>query len=165
MDRTSRNNLKRDLLRFEGLRLKPYLCPAGKLTLGVGRNLEDCGISQEEAEYLLENDLNRVLSELESQLNWFGQLPGEAQEVLANMAFNLGIHGLMGFNKTLEAFKQHDWKNAAKEMQDSLWARQTGPRALELASKIRDIEQKNKSSLDLLVEIKDQIFQLEKRIG
>ena len=165
MERISIRKIKQDLLRHEGLRLKPYLCTAGKLTLGVGRNLEDRGISEEEAEFLLTNDIESIITDLTSHLAWFEGLPAEAKEVLVNMVFNLGIAGVLGFVKTLNALKVSDWKSASDEMLDSAWAKQTGPRAEELAARIREIDQQNKASLEILTEIKEQISLIEKRMG
>lgn len=157
-------NIKAELIRHEGLRLKPYLCSAGKLTLGIGRNLEDRGISAEEAEFLLENDLENFQAGLAEQLPWSLELPGEAQEVLLNMAFNLGLQGLLGFSKMLAALKAHQWRQAAKEMLDSRWATQVGPRAEELARKVEQLEYQNRQSLELLADIKQQIKWIEQRM-
>ncbi|MDT8446175.1 MAG: glycoside hydrolase family protein [bacterium] len=156
--------LKAELLRHEGLRLKPYLCPAGKLTVGVGRNLEDRGLSEEEADYLLENDLQYCADALATQLPWTVQLPLEVREVLINMTFNLGITGLLGFKKTLESLQRRDWKAAAQEMLDSRWATQVGPRAEELAQKIVQVELGQRQSLEILMEIKQQIQWIEKQM-
>ena len=83
--------LKQDLLRDEGLRLKPYLCPAGKRTIGVGRNLDECGITRAEVMMLLENDIAIVGAELDRALPWWRTLPDGPARALANMAFNMGI--------------------------------------------------------------------------
>jgi lysozyme len=63
------------LIKHEGLRLKPYHCPAGKLTIGVGRNLEDKGITEEEAVMLLENDIQECLKDLGTIFQAFDLLP------------------------------------------------------------------------------------------
>ncbi len=118
--------------KHEGLRLRPYKCSAGKLTIGYGRNIEDIGITDEEAEYLLMNDISRVEQELFSNFEWFEGLPSQAQSVMVNMCFNLGIARLKGFRKFLAAMEAGAWQNAAREMMDSRWANQVPVRAREL---------------------------------
>lgn len=127
------------LIRHEGLRLKPYKCPAGKLTIGVGRNLEDVGITEAEARYLLNNDIIRCWGEIHKAFPWSLTLPQAAQDVLCNMCFNLGITKLKSFKHFLEALKAKDYKQAAVEMRNSKWATQVGKRADELADVIRGL--------------------------
>mgnify|MGYP006208816685 CR=1 FL=1 len=89
IDRIVRGLLDYARPRDEGLRLKPYRCTADKLSLGYGRNLDDVGISEDEAEYLLANDIRRVVAELYNALPWFSALPELWQRALANMAFQM----------------------------------------------------------------------------
>ena len=128
--------------RHEGLRLKPYRCPAGKLTIGYGRNLEDVGISEEEAEVLLQNDLRRAVETAARCAAEHGvlfeTLPDDAKVVLTDMAFNLGFR-LSGFRRMFAALKRGDYEEAAREMLDSLWARQVGNRARKLAEIMKNI--------------------------
>lgn len=128
--------LKSQLEQHEGLRLKPYRCTEGKLTIGYGRNIEDVGISAEEAEYLLDNDIDRVESRLR-RIEGYRQLSPVRQAVLGNMAFNLGMDGLLRFVRMWEAIKDQDFDRAAREMLDSRWAVQVGSRADELAAIMR----------------------------
>ena len=125
------------LKRHEGLRLKVYTCPAGKLTVGYGRNLEDRGITEEEADYLLINDIRCVEDALVRALPCFEKLPEAAQEVLINMGFQMGVAGVLGFRKTLEHLKGGRYHEASFEMLNSSWAMQTPRRAGELAEIIR----------------------------
>lgn len=134
-----RENLKRMLIRHEGLRKKPYMCPAGKLTIGVGRNLEDVGVSEEEALILLDRDLDRIEAELDHALPWWRNLTPARQEALANMDFNLGLGGLLKFKQFLAALEADDFETAAAEMLDSRWAAQVGYRATELARIMRGV--------------------------
>lgn len=127
---------QRLLILHEGLRLKPYRCTAGKLTIGAGRNLDDAGISQAEALGLLTNDLGRVRRGLVAQYQWFPTLSPVRQAVMVDMAFNLGLLGIGGFPKFLHALRQGDWQAAATHMLDSLWARQVGQRATRLAQMV-----------------------------
>lgn len=125
--------LKQVLIRHEGLRLKPYKDTVGKLTIGVGRNLDDNGITEEEALFMLHNDISKIVQELDREFPWWRELDNVRQEVLVNMAFNLGIPKLKTFKKFLKALENRDYKTAAKEMLDSKWAKQVGRRAEELA--------------------------------
>lgn len=118
--------------KHEGLNLKPYKCPAGKLTIGYGRNLEDNGISQVEAEELLQNDVQRCYIEC-MKFNFWYKLNEARQVVLLDMCYNLGIYRLKGFKKMLAAFEVGDYEKAAKEMLDSKWAFDVKTRAKELS--------------------------------
>jgi lysozyme len=130
--------LKRDLAWDEGVRLKPYRCTAGRLTIGVGRNLDDVGITAEEADYLLENDLGRATADLDRALPWWRGLSEARQRALANMAFNMGLGRLLGFKAMLAALRAGRWEEAAAEALDSAWAQQVGPRAARIAATIRE---------------------------
>ena len=121
------------IIKHEGLRLKPYTCPAGKLTIGVGRNLEDRGISKEEAMMLLQNDIHNCRKECFANFHWFGEMDELRQEVILEMCFNLGITRLKGFKKMLKACELKNYTLASQEMLTSLWARQVGNRAKTLA--------------------------------
>lgn len=92
MEPSIMNQAKAQLVRHEGLRLKPYRCTAGKLTIGVGRNLEDKGISQQEAYELLENDIRECEVQLLTEIpDIYLSLDINRKVVLINMCFNLGI--------------------------------------------------------------------------
>lgn len=121
------------LIYHEGLRLKPYRDGADRLTIGVGRNLDDTGISREEALMLLHNDIERIKRELDANLPWWRSLSEARQKVLVSMAFNLGTNGLLGFSRMLSYLQDGDYSAAAEEMLSSIWANQVGNRALELA--------------------------------
>ena len=126
-------SLTEQLVRHEGLKLTPYFCTANKLTIGVGRNLEANGISRAEAMFMLENDIVKVMNELDDQLPWWKELSTVRQHVLVDMAFNMGTFGLMKFQKTLQAIKEERYADAAAEMLDSKWADQVGNRAVALS--------------------------------
>jgi lysozyme len=133
----SMSDLITQLKRHEGLRLKPYQCTADKMTIGYGRNLDDVGISQAEAETLLTNDIARAETQLLKALPWVKQLTQTRREVLINMAFNLGIVGLLKFKNTLGHIRAGRYASAAQEMLKSRWALQVGKRANELAEQMR----------------------------
>jgi lysozyme len=130
----NRDKLAARLVAKEGERLKLYRCTAGKLSIGVGRNIEDRGISKEESRYLLNNDIEWALAECEQQAWWSAVKDDDVRSrIMVEMCFNLGINRLNGFKKTLAALRRKDYPEAAKEMLDSKWARQVGKRADELA--------------------------------
>lgn len=123
--------------RFEGLRLKPYTCPAGKLTIGYGHNLEDNGITQEMAEELLKTDLAYARMEVGAKIPWSVKLCDARQFVLVDMCFNMGISRLLTFKKMLAALKEGYYERTSLEMLDSKWAKQVGKRATKLAEIMR----------------------------
>lgn len=120
------------LQRHEGLRLKPYECTAGKITIGYGRNLEDVGISEIEAMVMLRNDIEQCYDEL-NVFSWFSDLDQVRQEALVDMLFNLGLPTFLEFKKTLKFVAEGKYSQAAEEMLRSKWANQVGDRAKELA--------------------------------
>lgn len=121
----------------EGLRLKPYRCTAGKLTIGYGRNIEDRGISREEAEYLLVNDIANCKAQVLKEFPWSVGLDNARREVLIEMCFQLGINRLSLFTKMLRALQSGNYAKAADEMLDSAWHKQTPKRAETLANIMR----------------------------
>ena len=132
------DRIKEQLVRHEGLRLKPYRCTAGKLTIGVGRNLDDCGISLSEAYIMLINDIMNCEKQLQAKIpDIYNGLDEVRKSVLLNMCFNLGVSGLLGFKNTLEFIKAGDWERAANNMLVSRWAKQVGRRAIELSELMR----------------------------
>ena len=132
------NRIKAQLVRHEGLRLKPYRCTAGRLTIGIGRNLDDRGISQKEAYTMLERDIQDCEQWLIDKIpEIYNKLDEVRQSVLLNMCFNLGIKGLLEFKNTLAFIDAGDWERAANGMLASKWAKQVGRRAIELSEMMR----------------------------
>ena len=146
------DRIKEQLVRHEGLRLKPYRCTADKLTIGIGRNLDDCGITQTEAYVLLMNDIQNCEKQLQAKIpDIYNGLDEVRKSVLLNMCISipqsrfaplrepcyLGINGLLGFKNTLEFTKAGDWERAANNMLVSKWAKQVGRRAIELSELMR----------------------------
>lgn len=129
--------LREQLIRHEGLRLKPYTDTVGKLTIGVGRNLADVGISAEEAYYLLDRDIGAATTMLDSHLPWFKSLDEVRRAVLIDMCFNMGWLTLSTFHGTLAAIEGHEFDQASAHMLDSKWATQVGVRATRLAMMMR----------------------------
>jgi len=146
------DRIKEQLVRHEGLRLKPYRCTAGKLTIGIGRNLDDSGISQSEAHIMLINDIMNCEKQLQAKIpDIYDGLDEVRKSVLLNMCISipqsrfaplrepcyLGIGGLLGFNNTLAFIAAGDWERAANGMLASKWAKQVGMRAIELSELMR----------------------------
>jgi lysozyme len=126
------------LIKHEGIMTIPYRCTAGKLTVGVGRNLDDVGITRDEAVYLLRNDIARVKLELEVVVPTFLELSHGRQNVLIDMCFNLGLSRFILFKKMIAAVIAGDFSTAADEMLASKWAEQVGKRATTLAMMMRE---------------------------
>ena len=124
--------LTQELVRDEGVKLKPYRCTAGKLTIGVGRNIEDNGISNEEAAFMLKADIKNCERDLDTLLPDWREMSDARQRVLLNMTFNMGRARLSGFKKFLACLKANDFAGAADQMMDSAWAAQVGQRAVRL---------------------------------
>lgn len=129
--------LAQTLMADEGFRGVPYLDLGGTLTIGFGRNLIAKPLTRLQASRILFDDINDTLSALDSRLSWWRDLDDVRQMVVANMAFNLGISGLLGFPLMLTALKAKDYETAAREMCNSTWAHQVGARALRLSNEMR----------------------------
>lgn len=137
MTATDFDALRQQLILHEGLRLKPYTDTTGHLTIGVGRNLSEVGISRDEALDLLDADIARALGALLLRWPWAERLDVVRQRVLIDMCFNLGAGGLERFVRMLEAARTGDYERAAAEMLASRWAEQVGQRAVTLARMMR----------------------------
>lgn len=116
--------IKQSIKKHEGLKLKPYLCPNKKLTIGYGRNLQDRGITHIEAETMLERDLLDIKLELEDSIKFFHKLDHIRQNVLIEMAYNMGTPNLLEFKNTLKFMEKGDFINASEEMLNSKWHRE-----------------------------------------
>jgi lysozyme len=133
--------LEQDLIRDEGLELNPYKDSVGKLTIGVGRNLSDNGISEDEAIAMLRTDIARATTDAKSLFRNFDSLSEVRQRVLVNMAFNMGRKRLSSFRKMREAVESGRYQQAATEMVDSRWYKQVGIRAVRLEYMMRTGEE------------------------
>lgn len=135
-----KDKLIAELKRDEGFVSHAYQDSEGYLTIGIGRLIDKKrggGITEDEAAYLLSNDIKRVEGQLDRDLPWWRDLDEVRQRVLLNMAFNLGINGLLSFVNTLSKMKAGDFAGAADGMLDSLWRKQVGNRAVRLADMMR----------------------------
>ena len=128
------------LKRHEGVEKFAYRCSDNKITIGVGRNIDKeggLGLDDDEIDYLLENDIDRVVSELDNEYEWFSGLNEARQDAMVDISFNLGQTRLRAFKKALAAMSEGDWSEAADQFMDSRWSGQVGNRAKELTKMIR----------------------------
>lgn len=130
-------NLEQLLTLHEGKRNKPYKDTVGKTTIGIGRNLDDKGLSDSEVLYLFRNDLQQHSKEVEQAFPWVSGLDTARRAVLIDMCFNLGIGGLSQFKRTLELIRNGEYEKAAVAMLQSKWATQVGNRAKRLSEMMR----------------------------
>lgn len=130
--------IKDQLIKHEGLRLKPYKCTAGKMTIGVGRNLDDVGISEQEAMSMLENDIDKCVEDLREIFRQFDQLPENIQLVLVDMRFQLGPNRFKAFKAMIRAVEGHDWTEMIRQMKASAWYIQTTNRANNLIGMVKN---------------------------
>lgn len=132
-----KKQLTKELRRDEGVVPFAYQDHLGYWTIGVGRLIDKRkggGLSDAEIDFLLSNDIDRFEKQVIDALPWYSRLDDVRQRVLVNMAFNLGIAGLLGFKNTLAMIERGDYVGAAKGMLNSKWATQVGERAKRLAT-------------------------------
>jgi len=138
------SDLIKMLKRHEGVRSKVYMCSANYETIAVGRNISESGLglSEDEINYMLNNDIKRVREELTDSYFWFPAMNEARQDALVDISFNLGQTRLRGFVKALEAMSREQFDVAADEFMDSKWSEQVGNRAVEVTEMIRTGEYK-----------------------
>lgn len=139
------------LIFHEGLSLMPYKCPAGYLTIGVGRNLITNpftdkeklvvgdwvhGITKNAALYLLKNDVVRTIKLCRDNLPFWSSLDPERRYALLDMCFNMGINKLLHFKKMLACMEIGDYQGAAKECLNSKYGKELKKRAARIAKTI-----------------------------
>lgn len=127
---------------FEGLRLKPYICPAGKLSIGYGRNLADNGITKEEAEFLFLHDYNNAIRNLKalcvSKGIDYDRIHKDVFYALTDMMFNMGYDRLSTFKKLFSELKKGSYEGVAREMKNSKWYTQVGNRSKKLVEIVKN---------------------------
>jgi len=136
----NRKRLKNQLIYDEGVRSSAYKDSEGYLTIGVGRLIDENKggkLSADEIEYLLDNDIDKVINQTIREFDWYDDLSDIRQEVILNMIFNLGLGGMKKFKNMITALKRHDWEDASREMLDSKWSGQVGQRAIRLSEAMR----------------------------
>ena len=123
----------------EGFSKHCYTCTEGKHTIGFGRNIDadgGLGISEEEAEFLLHNDIKRTIKECKNW-DWFDRQPDRVKRVLVELVYNIGYPSASNFNLMLSALAQDDLATASSELLDSKYARQVPFRAQRLSDRLR----------------------------
>ena len=139
-----RQRLFAQLRLHEGVEHMPYKCSAGFLTIGVGRNIEERGLSDDEIDYILNHDVNIATDELVRTFDWYPDLDEVRQRVVIDMVFNLGMPRFQQFKKMIQALDEGDYKEASIQMMDSRWASQVGARA----ERLRDMMETGEDSSD-----------------
>jgi len=129
-----KQKLKALLVQHESYRQFPYTDSTNHLTIGIGRNLTDRGVSTTEALYLLDDDILYFSNKLSHFLPFFSQLSEPRRIALVDMCFNLGVQGFLNFKELIAALEVEDWPIAYNEMISSKWAEQVGERATTLAN-------------------------------
>lgn len=141
MTMTTRDwRLHAQLIRHEGMVLHAYQDSLGYWTIGVGRLIDKRKggrITEAEALSLLDNDIRAHTEHLYGNAAWIADLDRVRRDVLINMAFNLGVAGLLKFKNTLALVREGRFAEAAAAMLKSKWATQVGGRAVELAEQMR----------------------------
>ena len=116
-----------------------YQCSEGFWTLGIGRNVDPnggLGLSDDEVEYMLSNDVDRVIEELGKAFPWFSDLDCVRADAMIDLCFQLGLPSLLKFKNFLAEMAEGNYHLAAPHLLDSLYARQTPNRANEIAEMI-----------------------------
>ena len=139
MERNKMDKLIAMLKRHEGAETHVYMCTEDRYTIGVGRNVDPrggLGLSEDEIDYLLSNDVLRCIKELSKEYRWFGDLDDIRQEAVIDVFFCLGATRFRTFSKMIKALEDADYREASIQLLDSRFAKQTGRRAIELAEMI-----------------------------
>ena len=126
------SELLAQLKKHEGFRSKPYICTAGKLTIGYGRNLDDVGINKFEADNLLRNDIYAAIRELD-RYPWAAELDQVRFDAMVNFMFNVGANTFAKFKKMIAAMEDKSYERASMELLDSRYAQQVGKRAQDVS--------------------------------
>lgn len=139
MDQSFKARLKQLIINHESRTNFPYVDSVGKVTIGIGYNLTDRGLSDTWIDDQYEKDVAYFNAQLLHDFPWYESLCEARKMVLIDMAF-MGYRSLKGFVKLFEYLGQGDYENASQEILNSLWAQQVGHRALEDAEIMRSGE-------------------------
>ena len=132
-------NLLNDIKKHEGFRNQVYKDTLGIDTIGYGFAIKDLVMDQDIAEKILKRKVENLIKRIKQKFSWYSNIPEEAQDVVANMCYQLGVGGFSKFKKTIKYISEKKWDDASIEMLDSLWARQTPNRAIELSNTIKSL--------------------------
>jgi len=117
----------------EGFRSRPYRCTENHLTIGYGFAVKDLELDRDICDMILERKIEKLVKRLGHRLPYLFEVPVEVHDVLVEMAYQMGVSGLLKFKKTLMYVESKDYKDASVEMLDSRWAKQTPNRAKKLS--------------------------------
>lgn len=129
-------DLKQELNLDEGVKRMPYVDTKGKVTIGTGRNLSDVGISWEENDLMLTNDIATACTGLDTHQSWWRSLPAQQARVMVNLAFNMGVAELDKFVVFLAAMRAQKWDAAADALRDSAWYGEVGQRGPRICARL-----------------------------
>lgn len=132
------NDLLESIKKHEGFVEHVYDDSLGIPTIGYGFAIKDLILDEDIAEDILMRKLEKLKRNANARFQWLEDMPQEVQEVILNMCYQLGVTGVSKFRKAISALQEGDWDEAANEMLDSLWARQTPNRATELSDIVRN---------------------------
>ena len=135
-------DLLEKIKHHEGFVEHVYDDSLGIPTIGYGFAIKDLILDEDIAEDILMRKLERLKRNANSRFKWLEDMPVVVQEVILNMCYQLGVTGVSKFRKAISALQEGDWNEAADEMLDSLWARQTPNRATELSNIVRNQSEK-----------------------
>lgn len=127
--------LKLQLSNHEGIKLMPYVDTVGKITIGIGHNLSDVGITASVCDELLNFDVQVTVAFLSKMCPWWLTLDEVRQRAIADLTFNIQ-HKVMDFHNMIAAIQAKDWQRAHDELLNSTFATQTGQRAKDLAKQL-----------------------------
>lgn len=146
-------SLKESIKIHEGFRANVYLCPTGHLTVGYGFRVADLSpdelalnggavepMSKEVADAILEIKIKKFKKQVYNALPWLTYAPMDIQDALCEMAYQMGVAGLLGFKNTLALIEAGRYRQAAENMLKSKWAKQTPKRANEIANLVRNAQ-------------------------
>lgn len=148
MEKNLLEQLKIELIQDEGIRLKPYTDTTGHITIGVGRNLTDNGITKEECDMMLTHDAMECIRQVRHEFLFYDSLNNAQKRVIVNLCFNLGLSGLKKFERFLKALQSQDIDTACRALKYkengelSLYYRQVGKRVDRLCDRLRQREAK-----------------------
>ena len=131
-------DLLEKIKEHEGFVEHVYDDSLGIPTIGYGFAIKDLVLDEDIAEEILIRKLEKLKRNAISRFKWLEDMPQEVQEVILNMCYQLGVAGVSKFRKAISALQEGEWNEAADEMLDSLWAKQTPNRATELSNIVRN---------------------------
>ena len=132
-------NLIDDIKKHEGFRARVYQCTEGYDTIGYGFAIKDLELTEHIAEQILMKKLSELNLKIIDRFKWYFTSPQKVQDVVVNMCYQMGLSGFSKFKKTIYYLETEQYEEAADEMLDSLWHKQTPNRSKELSDIIRSL--------------------------